>query len=62
MLIHSARKKVSEELALKVETVNIEQVHKFKFLGVVVNDTGENVKFHAPVQVSECAFLMVKPA
>ena len=39
MLIHSARKKVSDKLALKVETVDIEQVHKFKFLGVVVNDT-----------------------
>ena len=39
MLIHSARKKVSDKLALKVETVDIEQGHKFKFLGVVVNDT-----------------------
>ena len=39
MLIHSARKKVSDKLALKVGTVDIEQVQKFKFLGVVVNDT-----------------------
>ena len=39
MLIHSARKKVSDKLALKVETVDIEQVQEFKFLGVVVNDT-----------------------
>ena len=33
------KKKVSDKLAHKVETVDIEQVHKFKFLGVVVNDT-----------------------
>ena len=41
MLIHSVRKKVSDKIALKVETVHIaiEQVQKFKFLGVVVNDT-----------------------
>ena len=39
MLIHTARKKVSDKLALKVGTVDIEQVQKFTFLGVVVNDT-----------------------
>ena len=39
MLIHSARRKVSDKLALKVGTVDIEQVQKFTFLGVVVNDT-----------------------
>ena len=39
MLIHSARKKASDKLAVKVEAVDIEQVHKFKCLGVVVNDT-----------------------
>ena len=39
MLIHSTRKKVSDRLALSVENVDIEQVQKFKFLGVIVNDT-----------------------
>ena len=48
MLIHSARKKVSDRLALSVENVDIEQVQKFKFLGVIVNDTlswGDHIDF-----------------
>ena len=48
MLIHSARKKVSDGLALNVENVDIEQVQKFKFLGVIVNDTlsrGDHIDF-----------------
>ena len=48
MLIHSARKKVSDTLALSVENVDIEQVQKFKFLGVIVNDTlswGDHIDF-----------------
>ena len=39
MLIHSARIKVSDRLALSVENVDIEQVQKFKFLGAIVHAT-----------------------
>ena len=48
MLIHSARKKVSDRLAPNVENVDIELVQNFKFLGVTVNDTlswGDHIEF-----------------
>ena len=39
MLIHSSRKVTCSTLKLSVEGSQVETVHSFKFLGVILNNT-----------------------
>ena len=39
MVIHSSKKSIDRRLQLRVDGFDVEQVHCFKFLGVLVNDT-----------------------
>lgn len=39
MVIHSSRRNIDRRLQLRVDGLDVEQVHCFKFLGVLINDT-----------------------